>query len=77
MLQSERVWPIRQRTFTDGLISEILATQSLLKYTPLTLNYSTERFWRSAVLQNIFFLFLARGEIFNNFDVNKMEGKED
>ena len=67
-------------TFTDGLISEILAT-------PITSEVSAVVPKRDstgslledhpAVTGNTDILYLARGETFNvNFDVNKMDGKK-
>ena len=80
MLQSESLTYSSEVTFTDGLISEILATPITSEvYTVVPKRDSTGALLedQSAVTGNTDILYLARGEIFNvNFDVNKMEGKK-
>ena len=80
MLQSESLTYSSEVTFTDGLISEILATPITSEvYTVVPKRDSTGALLEDqpAVTGNTDILYLARGEIFNvNFDVNKMEGKK-
>lgn len=80
MLQSESLTYSSEVTFTDGLISEILATPITSEvYTVVPKRDSTGALLENqpAVTGNTDILYLARGEIFNvNFDVNKMEGKK-
>ena len=80
MLHSESLTYSSEVTFTDGLISEILATPITSEvYTVVPKRDSTGALLedQSAVTGNTDILYLARGEIFNvNFDVNKMEGKK-
>ena len=80
MLQSESLTYSSEVTFTDGLISEILATPITSEvYTVVPKRDSTGALLedQSAVTGNTDILYLARGEIFNvNFDVNKMDGKK-
>ena len=80
MLQSESLTYSSEVTFTDGLISEILATPITSEvYTVVPKRDSTGSLLEDhpAVTGNTDILYLARGEIFNvNFDVNKMDGKK-
>ena len=80
MLQSESLTYSSEVTFTDGLISEILATPITSEvYSVVPKRDSTGALLEDqpAVTGNTDILYLARGEIFNvNFDVNKMEGKK-
>lgn len=80
MLQSESLTYSSEVTFTDGLISEILATSITSEvYTVVPKRDSTGSLLEDhpAVTGNTDILYLARGEIFNvNFDVNKMDGKK-
>lgn len=80
MLQSENLTYSSEVTFTDGLISEILATPITSEvYTVVPKRDSTGSLLEDhpAVTGNTDILYLARGEIFNvNFDVNKMDGKK-
>lgn len=80
MLQSESLTYSSEVTFTDGLISEILATPITSEvYTVVPKRDSTGSLLEDhpAVTGNTDILYLARGETFNvNFDVNKMDGKK-
>lgn len=80
MLQSESLTYSSEVTFTDGFISEILATPITSEvYTVVPKRDSTGSLLEDhpAVTGNTDILYLARGEIFNvNFDVNKMDGKK-
>ena len=80
MLQSESLTYSSEVTFTDGLISEILATPITSEvHTVVPKRDSTGSLLEDhpAVTGNTDILYLARGEIFNvNFDVNKMDGKK-
>lgn len=80
MLQSESLTYSSEVTFTDGLISEILATPITSEvYTVVPKRDSTGSLLEDhpAVTGNTDILYLACGEIFNvNFDVNKMDGKK-
>ena len=80
MLQSESLTYSSEVTFTDGHISEILATPITSEvYTVVPKRDSTGSLLEDhpAVTGNTDILYLARGEIFNvNFDVNKMDGKK-
>ena len=80
MLQSESLTYSSEVTFTDGLISEILATPITSEvYTVVPKRDSTGSLLEDhpAVTGNTDILYLAHGEIFNvNFDVNKMDGKK-
>lgn len=80
MLQSESLTYSSEVTFTDGLISEILATPITSEvYTVVPKRDSTGSLLEDhpAVTGNTDILYLARGEVFNvNFDVNKMDGKK-
>lgn len=80
MLQSESLTYSSEVTFTDGYISEILATPITSEvYTVVPKRDSTGSLLEDhpAVTGNTDILYLARGEIFNvNFDVNKMDGKK-
>lgn len=80
MLQSESLTYSSEVTFTDGLISKILATPITSEvYTVVPKRDSTGSLLEDhpAVTGNTDILYLARGEIFNvNFDVNKMDGKK-
>ena len=80
MLQSESLTYSSEVTFTDGLISEILATPITSEvYSVVPRRDSTGELLEDqpTVTGNTDVLYLARGEVFNvNFDVNKMEGKK-
>ena len=80
MLQSESLTYSSEVTFTDGLISEILATPITSEvYSVVPKRDSTGELLEDqpTVTGNTDVLYLARGEVFNvNFDVNKMEGKK-
>ena len=80
MLQSESLTYSSEVTFTDGLISEILATPITSEvYSVVPKRDSTGELLENqpTVTGNTDVLYLARGEVFNvNFDVNKMEGKK-
>ena len=80
MLQSESLTYSSEVTFTNGYISEILATPITSEvYTVVPKRDSTGSLLEDhpAVTGNTDILYLARGEIFNvNFDVNKMDGKK-
>lgn len=80
MLQSESLTYSSEVTFTDGHISEILATPITSEvYTVVPKRDSTGSLLEDhpAVTGNTDILYLARGEIFNvNFDVKKMDGKK-